>query len=160
MPSPQNGQTHSNNSLAIADKLFECVWLFCGVGAWSINSFQTNVHLQYHMKTSDSLWFSDIFRVHWRRTSSKNGLNARIFTLNKYMFKVVSPVSLLLILNMHLLYEFKRFYCWVWCSFACLKNLYRLPPPFKIWSPISLLILSKTKQMTELLFPLKSSEDL
>ena len=32
-PTPQNGQTHPNNSLEIADKLFEHVWLFCGVGA-------------------------------------------------------------------------------------------------------------------------------
>ena len=32
-PTPQNGQTHSNNSSAIADKLFERVWTFCGVGA-------------------------------------------------------------------------------------------------------------------------------
>ena len=30
---PQNRQTHSNNSLATAGKLFECVWQFCGVGA-------------------------------------------------------------------------------------------------------------------------------
>ena len=30
---PQNGQTHSNNSLAFSDELFECVWPFCGVGA-------------------------------------------------------------------------------------------------------------------------------
>ena len=29
----QNGQTHSNNSLATADGLFECVWPFCGVCA-------------------------------------------------------------------------------------------------------------------------------
>ena len=29
----QNGQTHSNNSSAFADKLFKCVWLFCGVAA-------------------------------------------------------------------------------------------------------------------------------
>ena len=28
---PQNGQTHSNNSSAFADELFECVWPFCGV---------------------------------------------------------------------------------------------------------------------------------
>ena len=28
-PTPQNGQTHSNNSLAKADKLYECVWPFC-----------------------------------------------------------------------------------------------------------------------------------
>ena len=27
-----NGQTHSNNSSAVADKLFECVRLFCGIG--------------------------------------------------------------------------------------------------------------------------------
>ena len=30
---PQNGQTHSNNSLATAKKLFECVWQFCRVAA-------------------------------------------------------------------------------------------------------------------------------
>ena len=33
MLTSQNRQTHSNNSLAFADGLFECVWLFCGVGA-------------------------------------------------------------------------------------------------------------------------------
>ena len=32
-PTPQNGQTHSNNSSAIAGELFKCVWLFCEVGA-------------------------------------------------------------------------------------------------------------------------------
>ena len=32
-PTPQNGQTHSNNSSATADELLECVWWFCGVGA-------------------------------------------------------------------------------------------------------------------------------
>ena len=31
-PSLQNGQRHSNNFYAVANKLFECVWLFCGVG--------------------------------------------------------------------------------------------------------------------------------
>ena len=31
--SQKNGQTHSNNSSAVADELFECVWLFCVVGA-------------------------------------------------------------------------------------------------------------------------------
>ena len=30
---PQNDQTHSNNSSAFADELFECVWPFYGVGA-------------------------------------------------------------------------------------------------------------------------------
>ena len=29
---PQNGQTHSNNSTATADELFECVKPFSGVG--------------------------------------------------------------------------------------------------------------------------------
>ena len=32
-PIPQNGQTHSNNSSATADELFECVSPFCKVGA-------------------------------------------------------------------------------------------------------------------------------
>ena len=32
-PATQNGQTHSNNSSATADELFQCVWLFCGVEA-------------------------------------------------------------------------------------------------------------------------------
>ena len=30
---PQNGQTHPNNSSALADELFERVWPFCGVPA-------------------------------------------------------------------------------------------------------------------------------
>ena len=30
MTTSQNGQTHSNNSSATADKLFECVWPFVG----------------------------------------------------------------------------------------------------------------------------------
>ena len=33
MPTLPNGQTHSNNSLAVVDELFECVWLFGGVDA-------------------------------------------------------------------------------------------------------------------------------
>ena len=28
---------HSNNSSAVADELFECVWPFCGVGAYRVN---------------------------------------------------------------------------------------------------------------------------
>ena len=31
-PTPQNGQTHSNISLAFVDTLLECVWRFCRVG--------------------------------------------------------------------------------------------------------------------------------
>ena len=32
-PTPQNGQTHSNNLMATGDEFFECVWPFCGAGA-------------------------------------------------------------------------------------------------------------------------------
>ena len=32
-PITQNGQTQSNNLLAIANECFDCVWPFCGVGA-------------------------------------------------------------------------------------------------------------------------------
>ena len=31
MPTSQNGQTHSNNSSAVADELFECVWPYVGL---------------------------------------------------------------------------------------------------------------------------------
>ena len=37
MPIPQNGQTHLNNSLSIADELFECVWPFCEIGISRVN---------------------------------------------------------------------------------------------------------------------------
>ena len=33
VPTPQNGQAHSNNSLATADELVKHVWPFCGVSA-------------------------------------------------------------------------------------------------------------------------------
>ena len=36
-PIPQNDQTHSNNSSASDNKLFEWIWPFCGVGAKRIN---------------------------------------------------------------------------------------------------------------------------
>ena len=40
MPTLQNGQTHSNNSSAVADRLFECVWPFCGIGALRVKKVQ------------------------------------------------------------------------------------------------------------------------
>ena len=33
---PTKCQTHSNNPSAFADELFECVWPFCGIGAWRV----------------------------------------------------------------------------------------------------------------------------
>ena len=40
VPTPQNGQTRSNNSLVEADELFECVWPFCVVGAERVKCFR------------------------------------------------------------------------------------------------------------------------
>ena len=43
VPTPQNGQTHCNNSLAVAYKLFECVWRVCGVGAEKVKKSKMNI---------------------------------------------------------------------------------------------------------------------
>ena len=40
MPTPNNGETHSDNSSATADELFDCVWPFCGVGAKESERFK------------------------------------------------------------------------------------------------------------------------
>ena len=37
---PENAQTHLNNSLATAAKLFECIWQLCGVGGKKVKNFQ------------------------------------------------------------------------------------------------------------------------
>ena len=37
MPTSQNGQALLNNSSAVGDELFECVWPFCGVDASKVN---------------------------------------------------------------------------------------------------------------------------
>ena len=42
-PTPENGQTHSNNLLATAKKLFECVWSFCGFGTLRANTLLNNL---------------------------------------------------------------------------------------------------------------------
>ena len=58
-PTPQNGQTHSNNLCATVDQLFEFVWPFCGVSAYrvKINPFITNVTLP--LKISENLTMID-----------------------------------------------------------------------------------------------------
>ena len=38
-PTAQNGQIHSNNLLAVADELFECVWPFWEIGAFRVTDF-------------------------------------------------------------------------------------------------------------------------
>ena len=37
LSTPQNRQTHSNNSSAVAVEWFECGWPFCGVDAYMVN---------------------------------------------------------------------------------------------------------------------------
>ena len=34
-PTPRNGQTYSKK---VFDKFFECVWPFCGIGTYRVNS--------------------------------------------------------------------------------------------------------------------------
>ena len=41
-PAPKNGQTHSKDSSAIADELFDYAWPFCEVGAYRVNPFRFN----------------------------------------------------------------------------------------------------------------------
>ena len=41
MLTPQNGQTHLNNSSAFGDKLFECAWPFCGL---ALNELRADKH--------------------------------------------------------------------------------------------------------------------
>ena len=46
LPTPQNGQTHSDSLLAVANELFECVRPFCGVVAQRVrNIFFYRTHL-------------------------------------------------------------------------------------------------------------------
>ena len=43
MPISQNGQTHSNNSLANCRRIvFECVWTICENGAKRVNAYQAS----------------------------------------------------------------------------------------------------------------------
>ena len=53
---PQNGQTHSHNSSSKADKLIECVWPFCGVGAQRVKWDTLNQVILMSRKFSLALW--------------------------------------------------------------------------------------------------------
>ena len=59
-PTPQNGQTHSNNLSAIADELFECVWPFCGVGAERVNIYKLLI-LELLLKSINYLYNAEIY---------------------------------------------------------------------------------------------------
>ena len=39
-----------------------------------LNPFSTNVALLYPLKTSENLWFSDVFRGYGKRSEACNGL--------------------------------------------------------------------------------------
>ena len=70
MQTPQNGQTRSNNSSAVTDEYFECVWPFCGFGAERvkvlrhelINPFQANAPFSYHLNISKKQMFGDFLK--------------------------------------------------------------------------------------------------
>ena len=76
LSAPQNGQTYSNNSLATAGELFECVWPFCGVGSKRVK----NCINQY-----SSVWFLLAFSV-------SNGLSDQFPVWDK-QFKVIDEQS-------------------------------------------------------------------
>ena len=51
MPTPENGQKNSSNLLAVADKIFEGVWPFLGVGAEMVRSVFNKSHIHYYRET-------------------------------------------------------------------------------------------------------------
>ena len=66
-------------------KPLPCVPKFSGVIEMEdcLNSFHATGIFQYPLKTSENLWFSDVFRGYWKRPMAWNGLNglkARIST--------------------------------------------------------------------------------
>ena len=40
-----NGETHSNNTSAVADKLLECVWPFFGVGIYRVKKLRPRIYV-------------------------------------------------------------------------------------------------------------------
>ena len=55
MPTPQNGQTHSNNLSATADEFTDCAWAFVGLAlkdlhGWSPSMRQQNSKKNYNYK--------------------------------------------------------------------------------------------------------------
>ena len=45
---PRKCSNTINNSLAVADELFECVWTFCGVGAQRVTDNRVSNCWSYH----------------------------------------------------------------------------------------------------------------
>ena len=87
-PTPENGQTHSNNSSAFADELSECVWPFCRAGVWRVeqgtkSSVTIKPRMSFHIKMVNSLYW---------RIREKNEKNNE-FWLNVGTMKLERPSS-------------------------------------------------------------------
>ena len=87
-PTPENGQTHSNNSSAFADELSECVWPFCRAGVWRVeqgtkSSVTIKPRMSFHIKMVNSLYW---------RIREKNEKNNE-FWLNVGTMKLERPPS-------------------------------------------------------------------
>ena len=61
MPAPENSQTHSNNSLAKASKLFECFWPF-----WEVKHKLSN-ELGGQQNIFKSALTGKLFNKFWER---------------------------------------------------------------------------------------------
>ena len=87
-PTPENGQTDSNNSSAFADELSECVWPFCRAGVWRVeqgtkSSVTIKPRMSFHIKMVNSLYW---------RIREKNEKNNE-FWLNVGTMKLERPPS-------------------------------------------------------------------
>ena len=87
-PTPENGQTDSNNSSAFADELSECVWPFCRAGVWRVeqgtkSSVTIKPRMSFHIKMVNSLYW---------RIREKNEKNNE-FWLNVGAVKLERPPS-------------------------------------------------------------------
>ena len=87
-PTPENDQTHSNNSSAFADELSECVWPFCRAGVWRVeqgtkSSVTIKPRMSFHIKMVNSLYW---------RIREKNEKNNE-FWLNVGTMKLERPSS-------------------------------------------------------------------
>ena len=87
-PTPENGQTDSNNSSAFADELSECVWPFCRADVWRVeqgtkSSVTIKPRMSFHIKMVNSLYW---------RIREKNEKNNE-FWLNVGTMKLERPPS-------------------------------------------------------------------
>ena len=92
MPTSQGGQTHSNISSAFADELFECFWLFCGVGI-------ERVKVTEKWAETPLLWHTVYY--HWTSLASKAN-KKRLFEVSLRQLASWSSANIFFIENMKL----------------------------------------------------------